>query len=59
MELNKQHLNTVNDFTVSELAKIVVVGLLFCLFTYLLWQMFHSVSQGIITLIRGLIPRVA
>jgi len=59
MELNKQHLNNVNDFTVSELAKVVVVGLLFCLLTYLLWQMFHSVSQGIITLIRGLIPRVA
>ena len=59
MNINRQHLNTVNEVTVAELVKVVIIGLLFGLFTYLLWQMFHSVSQGIITLIRGLIPRFA
>jgi len=59
MNTNKQHLDTVNSsVTASELVRVVLVGLFFCFFTYLLWQLLHSMSQGVLALIRGLIPRI-
>jgi len=58
MATNRQHLHAVNEVSAGELVKVVSIGLLFGLFAYLLWQMFQSASQGIMTLVRSLIPRV-